>query len=324
MSHREREGRDGHGRRSHSKPERDPSPKRPRRDGKPTERISSANHDVEVKIPTNEDQKHHRRLEDPLPLEPSAAPKSKIEIDPAKKGEELKTNELVDDTKRSSNPNEVPRSRSYYQHDERGSTGGQGSQRYGRRHTAPDRGRWSDRRERSDGQGDRVGQHDVNKRDERIRDQPEDKSAWRHDGFFELEAGVPRARKRPAFREKKDILEQGNAGAKREERAEYDQHGNDKAKGDRPDDRSGRTVDRSFRRRDTFSGGFASRDRFDNGRGFRGRDSFNVRYGERNQNQNLGFQVEKWKHDLFDEANQSPPPKNEEDQIAKVEALLSL
>ncbi|KAK9116907.1 hypothetical protein Sjap_015854 [Stephania japonica] len=33
--------------------------------------------------------------------------------------------------------------------------------------------------------------------------------------------------------------------------------------------------------------------------------------------------AEKWKHDMFDEANRSPTPKNEDDQIAKIEALLA-
>ncbi|XP_068655151.1 uncharacterized protein [Aristolochia californica] len=319
MSHRE--GRDSHSKRSHPKTEKDPSPKRPRRDGKPTERISSTNHDMEITNPTSEDQKHQRQLQDPLLLEPSAAIESKVERDFAEKGVDLKTNGPLGDNKHSSDLTEVTHSRSYYQHDERGSAG-QGGQSFGRRDT--DRGRWSDLKERSDGRGDRVGQRDLHKKDERVRGQPNDKSAWHHDGFFELDAEVHRARKRLAFREKKDPPEQGNAGARREERGEYGQIGNDKAKGDRPDDRRVKTVDRPLRRRDTNSVGFASRDRLGNGGGFRGRDRFSGRYGERNQNQRVGFQVEKWKHDLFDEANRSSPPKNEEDQIAKVEALLAL
>ena len=36
-----------------------------------------------------------------------------------------------------------------------------------------------------------------------------------------------------------------------------------------------------------------------------------------------GFQVEKWKHDLFGEANWSLAPKMEEQQIVKVAALLA-
>ncbi|CAA2999701.1 Hypothetical predicted protein [Olea europaea subsp. europaea] len=36
-----------------------------------------------------------------------------------------------------------------------------------------------------------------------------------------------------------------------------------------------------------------------------------------------GGRVEKWKHDLYEESNRSPTPKNEEDQIAKIEALLA-
>jgi hypothetical protein len=35
------------------------------------------------------------------------------------------------------------------------------------------------------------------------------------------------------------------------------------------------------------------------------------------------MQGEKWKHDLFDDANKSPTTKNEEDQIAKIERLLA-
>lgn len=37
-----------------------------------------------------------------------------------------------------------------------------------------------------------------------------------------------------------------------------------------------------------------------------------------------GGRVDKWKHDMFDEVNQSPTSKNEEDHVAKVEALLAL
>ncbi|URE11848.1 hypothetical protein MUK42_05534 [Musa troglodytarum] len=60
------------------------------------------------------------------------------------------------------------------------------------------------------------------------------------------------------------------------------------------------------------------------GRDMRGWARFTGRYGERNMYRQSGFQAEKLKHYLFDEANRSPTPKNEEEQIAKVEVLLSL
>lgn len=68
---------------------------------------------------------------------------------------------------------------------------------------------------------------------------------------------------------------------------------------------------------------YQSRDRYggggDGGFGgsFRGRDRFNGKQGQ------SGGRADKWKHDLYDEANKSPTSKNEEDQIAKVEALLA-
>jgi hypothetical protein len=37
-----------------------------------------------------------------------------------------------------------------------------------------------------------------------------------------------------------------------------------------------------------------------------------------------GEQTEKWKHDLYDQKDDTPAPMTEEEQIAKVEALLAL
>ena len=93
-------------------------------------------------------------------------------------------------------------------------------------------------------------------------------------------------------------------------------------------DRNPRHLDRQDRltagdqvpnRREAPRGGFSSHERAGGSGGdFRGRDRFNGRQGYRPG----GTRVEKWKHDLFEEANKSPPRKNEEDQIAKVESLL--
>uniref|UniRef100_A0A803NDN1 Btz domain-containing protein n=1 Tax=Chenopodium quinoa TaxID=63459 RepID=A0A803NDN1_CHEQI len=86
----------------------------------------------------------------------------------------------------------------------------------------------------------------------------------------------------------------------------------------------GYVKERSFSNRGRVENtGFPPRGRFngadDNGK-FRGRENFGGRQGYRSS----GSQAEKWKHDLYDEANRSPPPKKEEDPVAKVEALLSL
>jgi hypothetical protein len=67
--------------------------------------------------------------------------------------------------------------------------------------------------------------------------------------------------------------------------------------------------------------GFLSRERYGGSGGggnYRGRDRINGRQGYLNG----GTRVEKWKHDLYN-ASGSPTPKNEDDQIAKLEALLA-
>lgn len=65
--------------------------------------------------------------------------------------------------------------------------------------------------------------------------------------------------------------------------------------------------------------GPSSRDRFTGSTGHdRARDGTYHRQGHQ-----VTSLSDKWKHDMFSEANRSPTPKNEEDQIAKVEALLA-
>ncbi|KAI3903313.1 hypothetical protein MKW98_031967 [Papaver atlanticum] len=107
-------------------------------------------------------------------------------------------------------------------------------------------------------------------------------------------------------------------------------------RGDRPpsgNSRRDERGDRSYRELDRAvphnRSGFPSRERERYGGsrgGYRGRDGLNERHGERNEYRSrpTSFRAEKWKHDLYDEANKSPSQKNEEDQIAKVEALLAL
>lgn len=210
-----------------------------------------------------------------------------------------------------------------------------------------ERGRWSDPKDRS---GDRVGDkmevHDTQKRDVKIQVQSDENTIWRHDGFFELQADAPPLRRRPAFREKKlspELVDVAGAVAtesakpshldrpvmgsmRREEKGGYRLHGSDKAERSvkEANERTARAGDGGPHRGEIQRVGYSSRERFNAGGGSRGRERFNGRYGDRNQDRQGGFHVEKWKHDLFDEANRSPTPKNEEDQIAKVEALLAL
>ncbi|XP_008787186.1 uncharacterized protein LOC103705303 [Phoenix dactylifera] len=327
-----REGRDSHAKRPHSRSERESSPKKTRRDGKPaTERT---NRDLYADGTADQDQKQRRRLQDVLPLEAPPAIETKLQPDNVKKGSDRKFDEISDGTKHSSDPAEVPRSRSYFQHDERGSAG-QGGRSYRK---SNDHGWRSDPKEQS---GDRVKDkaepYDLQKKDERTRARAIENNEWKHDGFFELEAEKPPARKRPAFREQKMPAESESAAAEAalESRlprrdqpvsgsSRREERGGNYSRGlDKPERPFNRDDERNDRRGDVHRAGYQSRDRF-GGRGMRGRERFSGRYGEGSTYRQGGFQVEKWKHDLFDEANRSPTPKNEEEQIAKVEALLAL
>ncbi|XXG64792.1 hypothetical protein AAC387_Pa05g2649 [Persea americana] len=331
-----------HTKRISSKVEREPSPKRSRRDGKPETERTSSGHNLETADSGGPDQKHRRRLQDALPLEVPVAPVSKSGEDVVNKGFNKKSDGQLNGTNRPSDATEVPRSQSYFQHDERGSAG-QGGRSFSRR----ERGRWSDPKDRS---GDRVGDkmevHDTQKRDVKIQVQSDENTIWRHDGFFELQADAPPLRRRPAFREKKlspELVDAAGAVAtesakpshldrpvmgsmRREEKGGYRLHGSDKAERSvkEANERTARAGDWGPHRGEIQRVGYSSRERFNAGGGSRGRERFNGRYGDRNQDRQGGFHVEKWKHDLFDEANRSPTPKNEEDQIAKVEALLAL
>ncbi|GKV26490.1 hypothetical protein SLEP1_g35778 [Rubroshorea leprosula] len=111
MSRRER--RDSDSRRHYYRFDREPSPKRSRRDGKPeAERLPSDNN---VGEHADREQKHRRRLQDALPLEASEAPDSKVENGAVVRQTERKHDASHGEEKRSSDPTEVPKSRSYFQ-----------------------------------------------------------------------------------------------------------------------------------------------------------------------------------------------------------------
>lgn len=323
-----REGRDSHAKRTHSRSEREPSPKKSRRDGKQaTERTYTSSHRLDVDT-LDRDQKQQRRLPDALPLEKPPATETKVQPEIIKDGLDKKVDVLPDGVKNSSNPTEVPRSRSYFQHDERGSAGHAGRSSVRR---ATDHGRWSDLKEQPrDRFRERVELHRPHR--------TEDSNVWRHDRFLELETDAPPARKRPAFREKKieaipetetatataaNGSETGRLHTARKEERGHFSRSLESRPDPRADERNFKRGDGPFQRGEMQKGGYQPRERFGGG-STRGRDRFSGHYGDRNTHRPAGFQVEKWKHDLFDEANMSPPPKNEEEQIAKVEALLAL
>ncbi|XP_042493427.1 uncharacterized protein LOC122073012 isoform X2 [Macadamia integrifolia] len=338
-----REGRDCEAKRLHSKREREPSPKRTRRDGKPLPERTPNNHNLDLVDHSNSDQKHRRRLKDALPLE---APPTKVGTDIADKEMDLKTNGLQYGAKHLPDPTEVPRSRSFFQvlfqfmenvplHDERGSAG-QSGRRFGRR-AAAERGWWSDPKDQSDDRmNDKLEPNGMHQKDGRTQAHVDKNSVWRHDGFFELEAEPPApSKKRPAFREKKMPPDSDTAGSvKATESVKQNLLDCRESGGERKEERGGfsrRDLDRTERScpgdMEPIHRGervVPPRERFRGSGSFRGRDKFSGRHGEKIQYHSNSFRAEKWKHDLFDEANRSPTPKNEEDQIAKVEALLAL
>jgi len=222
----------------------------------------------------------------------------------------------------------------YVQHTERGSAG-QGGRRFDRQ--ASGYGRQRDQREHF---ADRDKQKDVGHSLQGKVDQDGGDYTWRHDGFFQLEE-APLAKKRPPFQEMKvqdsaaivTDLDSGSrkpdqpgpTSAMREERRNYHPRGfGNHRPFVRPDDRGFR---RGFpdHRSEGQRNGYDSRGRFP-GRGGIDRDRFSNPYGGSGNvyHQTSSDQEEKWKHDLYDQSNRSPPPKTEEEQIAKVEALLAL
>ncbi|GAV62331.1 hypothetical protein CFOL_v3_05855 [Cephalotus follicularis] len=323
-----REGRDSDSKRHRSSFNREPSPKRSRKDGKPaTERVpTTTNWDVEDR--TDRDQKHRRRLQDALPLEAPSAPDSKVDSVPEEKPIGHEGN------KHFSDPTEVPRSRSYFQqHDERGNAGQIG--RSSGRRAAMDRGWWRDSKDQhNERAANSTAIDDVHRTDDKFLAKREENIVWRHDKYEMVADPQPLARKRHAFREKKIPVDSDNTekAVMEPEMLSHPDHraiGSEKRENrgrhshqlDRPERPS--AGDRVPNRAEAQMGGFSSRDRYVGGaRGgnYRGRDTFSGRQGHRSS----GNHEERWAHDLFDEASNSPPRKTEEEQIAKVEALLAL
>ncbi|KAG8364193.1 hypothetical protein BUALT_Bualt19G0102800 [Buddleja alternifolia] len=305
-----REDRSSDSKRHRSRFDREPSPKRSRRDGKQETERPNTNAELD-KERSDRDHKHRRRLQDPLPLEASSAQDAKIETGSISKASENKTNGHQGGTKHSSDSSKVPQARSFFQHDDRGSAGQNGRSFGGRTDNA--RGWWRDPKEQ---------QNDPRK-DEKSKDNREDN--WRHDGYFKMESNSkPPLRKRPSFREQKITADQ----------EKNDKAATDTPKAEDPVFEGGRRTERGHTSRhsekperdlnktEAWNGNFSSRDRYSGSSRYRENDRFNGRQGQ-GYNRPTGGRAEKWKHDLYDEANKSPTPKNEEEQIANIEALLS-
>lgn len=197
---------------------------------------------------------------------------------------------------------------------------------------------WRDSKDvRNERAMDKSSTYDSRQRDEKAQAKGGD-NVWRHDGFFKMEAEpAPPVRKRPAFREKKIPVDSENAEKATSEPARQGHSDRPTSVSERRDlvserreerDRNPRHSDRYERpvlgdKREPQRGSIMSRERYTGGGGgggnYRGRERFSGRQGYRPS----GTRVEKWKHDLYDEANRSPITKNEEDQIAKVEELLA-
>lgn len=330
--------------------ERDSSPGRTKRDGKPaTERPS---HGSMSAIPdvTVQDQKRRRRLQDPLPLEvPLHETVSKSEHEALRKGSDPKSHN-------SSKPTNVPHAGSYFQHDERNAVS---SSRSVRRRPYPDHGSWSDssKGRTTDRYGDRADYANARGRENRAQELAKEEGSdkvWRHDGFFELEANKPQEKRRPAFRESKVVSQDGDSGSKtavtndkrdgynkvadsikREGRGDANERQHEvEMSSERVSEGGWRGRDNNVQRsedvergrwleRDPHNDRFQNRGRFSSSLRGRERPGRQFDGSERNQFRSRTFSAEKWKHDLFDQANRSPTPKNEEDQIAKIEALLA-
>ncbi|KAK7366484.1 hypothetical protein VNO80_08475 [Phaseolus coccineus] len=215
------------------------------------------------------------------------------------------------------------------QHEKRGSTG-QVCQSSGQR-KASERGWWKDSTKQLKERAETS--HRREQRDDKSQAKPDDNTFQRRDGFSERKDDPPStSRKRPAFRKKRIPVESGDANLaaamavkssdidhppgrndrKKEERSSNPHHLD---RPDKPfaDDRAPYKVGA---RRD----GFPSRGRrYGGSDSYRGRDKFNGRQGYRLDK----IQTEKWKHDLYQEVTKDPIPQNEDDQIAKLEALLA-
>ncbi|GAB2268136.1 hypothetical protein Dimus_003115 [Dionaea muscipula] len=329
--------REPESRRHRSNSDRDPSPNRSRRNGKPAieKSPSRINPDAGCK---DEDKKQRRRHADALPLESQPEPNSKV-VERGMGDESQRNNHGQGERARNSDAT-VPRSRSYFQHDERDHARQDGRSS---RHRTSDRGWWRDFKDENRNSKDEHGAphksavSDVQGRHDKSAAQGDDSQVWRHDKFFEAQADLPPpAKKRRPFREEKlltdselteKVVGQPTTKASQTDHPAGENTRRGEKRGHNPQyaDRNERDhayrTDRSLPNRGRVEkSGSPYKDRYTGGGGrYRGQDSYGGRQGYYPGAGN----DKKWEHDLFHAANRSPTPKNEEDPVAKVEALLA-
>ncbi|KAK6143619.1 hypothetical protein DH2020_023967 [Rehmannia glutinosa] len=287
------------------------SPKRSRRGGKPETERPQAELQLD-KGRLDRDHKHHREV--------LLSRDSKVESGIMSNESENRADGHQRGTKHSSDPTKVPQSRSYFQHDDRGSVGQIG--RSFSRRTDNERGWWRDPKEHQNDKAiHKTVSSDTQQKDEKPKDNREDNRA----------NPKPPVRKRPSFREQKipDNPEKTNKATADSVMPNPQNHAVGSSRRDkrggasRRYDKSERQFagERDLKEAQAWRGNFSSRDDRSGGNNrYRDRDGFTHRQGYRQS----GSRVDKWKHDLYNEANRSPTPKNEEDQISKIEALLAL
>ncbi|CAJ1924697.1 unnamed protein product [Sphenostylis stenocarpa] len=215
------------------------------------------------------------------------------------------------------------------QHDKRGSIG-QVGQSTGQRKSG-ERGWWKDSSKQLNEKSETS--HHREQRDEKSQAKPDDNTFRRRDDFSERKDNrPPNSRKRPAFRENKIPMDSGDANlaaavAVKSSQIDHPLGRNDRKKEERSSnlhhlDRPEKPLadDRAPNKVGARRDGFPSRGRRYGGNdSYRGRDKFNGRQGYRPDK----TQTEKWKHDLYQDVSKDPIPHNEDDQIAKLEALLA-
>ncbi|KAL2349543.1 hypothetical protein Fmac_003543 [Flemingia macrophylla] len=239
-------------------------------------------------------------------------------------GEHRQLNELKEPPKHSlhNKPNEPPKHAP--KHDERGSAG-QVGRSSGQRQT-DERGWWKDSKNQLN-ERTQIS-HGGEQRVEKSQAKLDDNTFQRKNIFSERKNELPpTSRKRPAFREKKFQLDSGDANLAAVVAIKSSQI----ERNDRKEERSGNPQlpdrpekhfadDRAHNKTEARRNGFPSRGRRYGGNdSYRGRDIYGGRQGYRSGN----IRTEKWKHDLYQEVNKDPIPQNEDDQIAKLEALLA-
>ncbi|QHO35898.1 uncharacterized protein DS421_9g279260 [Arachis hypogaea] len=294
------------------------SPKRYRRDGRQEREREREREREKDRVATNGGDHTDR---DQRPNLPNRS--KEVNKDVADK----KSNDHNEPSKHSSDPTQPPRSHPYYQHDERGNAG-----QVGRNADRREAGGKVSSQSREYNEKVETG-HSREPRDEKSHTKLDD-SFQRRGGFSERKDEQPTTtRRRPAFREKKIPVDSGEVNpatrmvvkaVHTDQSSERNERKEEKSSNpnhmDRPEKQNAddRLPNRTEARRD----GFSSRVRYgaNGGNGnYRGRDRFHGRQGY----QPTKTRAEKWKHDLYQEVNKDPTPKNDDDQIAKLEALLA-